>query len=53
MHKNAELMQRLGLVPKLLFVLHDDMVSEATVQKIASVLSALLSNPDETGNMLR
>ena len=53
MHRNAELMQRMGLVPKLLFILHNDPVSEATTEKIARVLSALLSNPNEAANLLR
>ena len=51
--KNAELMQRLSLVPKLLFVLHDDSVTDSTAHTIASVLSVLLSNTSERKNLLR
>ena len=51
--KNAELMQRLSLVPKLLFVLHDDSVTDSTAHTIASVLSVLLSNTNERKNLLR
>ena len=50
---NAELMQKLNLVPKLLFVLHDDSVTDATAHTIASVLSVLLSNTNERKNLLR
>ena len=51
--KNAELMQRLSLVAKLLFVLHDDSVTDSTAHTIASVLSVLLSNTSERKNLLR
>ena len=51
--KNADLMQRLSLVPKLLFVLHDDSVTRSTAHTIASVLSVLLSNTSERKNLLR
>ncbi|XP_078381850.1 WD repeat and FYVE domain-containing protein 3-like isoform X3 [Oculina patagonica] len=51
--KNAELMQRLNLVPKLLFVLQDDSVTDSTAHTIASVLSVLLSNTNERKNLLR
>ncbi|XP_048589940.1 WD repeat and FYVE domain-containing protein 3-like [Nematostella vectensis] len=50
---NADLMHRLGLVPKLLFALQDDSVTDATAHTIASVLSVLLSNVNETKNLLR
>lgn len=46
-------MQRLSLVPKLLFVLHDDSVTDSTAHTIASVLSVLLSNTSEKKNLLR
>ena len=51
--RNAELMQRLSLVPKLLFVLQDDSVTDATAHTIASVLSVLLSNTNDKKNLLR
>lgn len=50
---NAELMQKLNLVPKLLFVLQDDSVTDSTAHTIASVLSVLLSNTSERKNLLR
>lgn len=50
---NADLMQRLGLVPKLLFTLQDETVSDATAHTIASVLSVLLSNTNEVKNLIR
>lgn len=50
---NAELMQKLNLVPKLLFVLQDDSVTDATAHTIASVLSVLLSNTSDRKNLLR
>lgn len=51
--RNAELMQRLSLLPKLLFVLQDDSVTDATAHTVASVLSVLLSNTSERKNLLR
>ena len=50
---NAELMQKLNLVPKLLFVLQDESVTDATAHTVASVLSVLLSNTSERKNLLR
>ena len=50
---NAELMQKLSLVPKLLFVLQDDSVTDSTAHTIASVLSVLLSNTNDRKNLLR
>lgn len=50
---NAELMQKLNLVPKLLFVLQDASVTDSTAHTIASVLSVLLSNTSEKKNLLR
>ena len=50
---NAELMQKLNLLPKLLFVLQDDTVTDATAHTIASVLSVLLSNTSDRKNLLR
>lgn len=50
---NAELMQKLNLVPKLLFVLQDDSVTDSTAHTIASVLSVLLSNTSDRKNLLR
>lgn len=50
---NADLMQRLGLVPKLLFILQDETVTDATAHTIASVLSVLLSNTNEVKNLIR
>ena len=51
--KNAELMQRMGLVSKLLYVLQDRTVTDATAHTVASVLSVLLSNTDAKNNLKR
>ena len=40
-------------MPKLLFILQDDAVTDATAHTIASVLSVLLSNTRDTKNLLR
>lgn len=46
-------MQRLNLAPKVLFVLQDDSVTDATAHTIASVLSVFPSNTNDMKNLLR
>ena len=53
LHRNIDLMQRLQVLPKLLFVLQDESTSGSTVNTIASVLSVLLVNSPDSKNMLR